>query len=300
MKKWIFATVCGVFLCVLFACGAMDQAQAAAPLAEDMSQVRTTLTMLSEELDSVQILARTSSIVLSADSGGETAIYEYRPSSGAYRRMAPPVEGNWEVTAATASPDGYLWVVLVSEEQCVLLKSGQGSVLLQQDLGDFVPETIRCDSAGHVFAASEGTVRRYSPDGALQGTLTLPNRSEVAEVTFAAKQDRVFLRVRRTGEKSVYMELMSDMTLGDGFDACVTNWNVSPIGSFLKDYLVMEADNVGLYAYRENGGWETVCLWEEQHLDGTVDKHLISDIQGGGVVRYEKDGQVYCLNLSPS
>lgn len=300
MKKSIWITICVLLLCVLFACGVMEQGSAAAPLAEDMDQVRTTLTMLPEELNSVQLLARTSNIVLSADSDGETAIYEYRPSSGAYRRMIPPIEGNWDVKAITAAPDGGLWAVLTSEEQCLLMKSSQGSVLIQQELEDFRPESILCDSIGHVFAASGGTVRRYSPEGTLQGTLTLPNRSEVAELELASRQDRVFVRVRWTGEKSVYMELMSDMTLGDSFDACVTKWNSDPIGSFLKDYLVMEADSVGLYAYRETGGWETVCLWAEQHLDGTVDNHLISDVQGGGVVRYEKDGQVYCLNLFPA
>lgn len=300
MKKSIWITACVLLLCTLFACGVMEQGSAAAPLAEDMDQVRTTLTMLPEELNSVQLLARTSSIILSADSDGEAATYEYRPSSGAYRRMIPPIEGNWEIKAVTASPDGCLWAILTSEERAVMMKSSQGSVQIQQELEDFIPETILCDSIGHVFAASGGTVRRYSPEGALQGTLTLQNRSEVAELELASKQDRMFLRVRWTGEKSVYMELMSDMTLGDSFEACVTNWNLSPIGSFLKDYLVMEADSVGLYAYRENSGWETVCLWAEQHLDGTVDKHLISDAQGSGMVRYEKDGQVYCLNLSPA
>lgn len=267
-------------------------------MAVDMGQVRTTLTTLPEELETVKLLARTSSIMLSAVRNGSTEIYEYSPSSGAYRHMESPVDGT--VKAMAAAPDGSLWTVIHAKTGCVLLKSSQGNVLLQQELDSFVPETIICDSVGHVFAASKDTIHRYSPEGILQDTLTLPDRSEIAELQLAARQERVFLRIRRTGERGTYTELLTDMTLGHSFDACVTDWNVEPIGSFLKEYLVMESDRNGLYAYRENSGWETVCLWTAQHLDGTVEKWLISDSQGSGIMQYEKNGLVYCLNLSPA
>lgn len=298
MRKYLWITACVLVLCGLFACGTADQNKTAAPLAVDMGQVRTTLIPLPEELESVELLARTSSIMLKADRDGTKAIYEYSPSSGAYRHMESPVEGT--VKAMAAAPDGSLWTVIETETSAVLLRSNQGNVLLQQELEGFVPETILCDSIGHVFAASGDTVRRYSPEGVLQGTLTLPERNHVAELQLVARQDRVFLRVRSAGGSSRYTELLSDMSLGDSFDACLTGETVTPIGSFLKDYLVMEADSVGLYAYREDCGWETVCLWSAQHLDGTVGTRLFSDAQGTGVLQYEKNGHSYSLSLTPA
>lgn len=298
VKKILWIVACVIVLCGLFACGAVEQNKAAAPLAQDMGQVRTALTPLPEELESVTLLAHTASIMLSASRDGTKAIYEYSPSSGAYRHMESPVEGT--ITAMAASPDGSLWTAIQGEGSGVLLKSNQGNVLLRQDLEGFIPETILCDSIGHVFAASKNTVHRYSPEGLLQGTLTLPDQNEIAELQMAARQDSIFLRIRRTGEGSTYTELLSDMSLGDSFDACLTSWHVKPIGSFLRDYLVIEADSMGLYAYREGSGWETVCLWSAQHLDGTVGTWLLSDAQGAGVLQYEKNGHIYCLNLSPA
>lgn len=298
MKKYLWIAICICVLWGLFACGRAEQNKAAAPLAEDPGQVRTALTPLPEELESVQLLARTSGMILRADRDGTKAIYEYSPSSGAYRHMESPVEGT--VKAMTAAPDGSLWTVIQAESGCVLLKSNQGNVRLQQELDGFVPEAILCDSIGHVFAVSKDTVHRYSPEAVLQGTLTLPDRSKIAELQLAARQDRVFLRIRRTGEDSTYTELLPDMSLGDSFDACLTSWNVKPIGSFLEDYLVMESDSMGLYAYREGSGWETICLWSAQHLDGTVGTRLLSDTQGTGVLQYEKNGHQYCLSLTPA
>lgn len=298
MKKRIWLGACLLMLCVLFACGAEKKDKAAAPLAGDMGQVRTNLITLPEDLEAVELLACTSSVMLSADKNGSTEIYEYRPSSGAYRHMESPVAGT--VKAMAAAPDGSLWTVIQSDDGCVLMKSSQGNVLLQQELGDYVPEMILCDSVGHVFAASNYAIHRYSPEGALQASLILPGRNEIAELRLAICQERMFLRIRRAGERSTYTELLPDMTLGDSFDACVAGWNIEPLGSFLKDYLVMEFDSTGLYAYRENGGWETICIWAAQHLDGTVGKHLICDTQGNGVIQYEKGGQSYCLNLSPA
>lgn len=298
MKNRMWIGACLLMLCVLFACGSEKRDKAAAPLARDMQKVRTTLITLPEDLEAVELLACTSSVMLRADKNGSTEIYEYQPDSGAYRHMESPVAGT--VKAMAAAPDSSLWTVIQSGDGCVLLKSRQGNVLLQQELADFIPETILCDSVGHVFAASNYAIHRYSPEGTLQASLTLPDRNEIAELRLAICQERIFLRIRRTGERSAYTELLPDMTLGDSFDACVAGWNVEPIGSFLKDYLVMESDSTGLYAYSENDGWETICIWAAQHLDGTVGKHLICDTQGNGVMQYGKDGQSYCLNLSPA
>lgn len=299
MRKIAYLAIAALLLwCGLVACGIVPRSEASAPMAQNHGQVRTTLTPLPEDLHSVTLRARTSSIVLQALSDGIESTYEYRPATGAYRRLVVPMEGDWTVGAMTASPDGCLWSVLYSEEGCVLIKSSQGSVLLQCDLMDFIPDTLVCDNVGHVFAATADEVRRYSPEGELQGSLNIQDLGD--EVRLAAQQQRVFLRARTSNGKGVYWELSADMTLGSSFDACVSDRDAWPIGSFLEGYCIMEADSTGLYAYREDFGWETVCLWSEQNLDGTVDSHLISDAQGCGAVQYEKNRRTYCLNLAPS
>lgn len=294
-----FTVVILLLVCGLIACGVVSRTEASAPMAEEMNLVRTTLTALPEDLESVKLLARTSNLVLKASNDGRVSTYEYGPASGAYRRLRVPLEGEWKVGAMAAAPDGTLWTVFQAEENGVLMKSSQGNILIQCDLEKFVPETIVCDSVGHVFAATREEIRRYSPDGALQDTMELPEQCG-KDICLVSQRERVFLRASDEGKKAVYWELKPDMTMGQSFDACVEDRDVWSIGSFLEGYTVMEADSVGLYAYGEDKGWETVCLWSERHLDGAVDSHLISDAQGNGVVQYEQDGQSYCLNLTPS
>lgn len=300
MRKMMF-TVLIVLLLLggLVACGVLPRAEAAAPLAEQRGLVRTTLYALPEELDSVLLLARTSALVLSAADHGTAATYEYSPSSGAFRRLAIPLESTWELGPMAASPDGCLWTAFHEDADNMLLKTSQGNVLIRCDLGEFAPESIVCDNVGHVFAATAQELRRYSPEGELQQTAVLPEEI-ISSPRLAAQRERIFLRAESTGHQDRYWVLTPDMTLGDSFAACVSQRDVRPIGSFLEGYAVMEADGVGLYAYREEGGWETVCLWSEYHLDGNVDSRLLSDAQGHGAVQYEKDGQTYCINLAPA
>ena len=97
------------------------------------------------------------------------------------------------------------------------------------------------------------------------------------------------------------MEIFEDFSVGERFCGCVkmeSSNGVNAIGSFLPEYILMEYDDAGLYACRENGDWETVCRWSDQHLDGTVSGRLVCDVHGYGVVLYEKNGSIYTLTLS--
>ena len=221
MRKIIgLAAAAVLILYGLIACGIVPHAEASAPMAQDPSQVRATLTALPEDLHSVTLLARTTSLVLRASNEGNVSTYEYRPASGAYRRLTVPLDGEWKIGAMAASPDGCLWTVFHGEKGSVLMKTSQGNVLIQRELEDFSPETILCDSVGHVFAATTEEVRRYSPEGELQETMVIPEQ-DVKELRLASRQDRLFLRMKCAGKRAVYWKLQADMTLGDSFEACV-------------------------------------------------------------------------------
>lgn len=297
-RRSVTVVILMLILCLLISCGVRTMQRAAAPMSRTQGQVTTSLTALPEDLKSVKLLAKTNSIVLRAvrDSGEGT--YEVRPVSGAYRRMVSPLAGDWDVLAMTPTPDGGLWTVITSEARCVLMKtSSAGALLTEQALEDIVPETIVCDSDGNVFLAADGQVQKRSPEGALLDVAELAG-AKGAALHLAAQGNRVFVRYQPAGETGRYVEILPDLSLGAPFDACVAKGEVWPIGSFLPDYTVMEQDAVGLYACREDGTWETVCLWSELHLDGTIDRELMNDIQGCGVVAYEKNGVKYCLTLS--
>lgn len=297
MRRVACALICLALTAgMLSSCGT---GRSAAPLAENMQQVQTALTAMPDGLDDMEILAKASSIVFRAIDGTQSAVFEYHPGSGAYRRMVPPVEGDWTLQAAAPAPDGSLWSAINTADGWRLLKSTQGKILYQSEAVEERPEAMVCDSVGHVFVASTHTIRRYSPEGTLQGTLILTEEDKSSGLGLAACRDRVFLRISHDGRMDEYVELLPDMTTGESFEACIHGQTVQPIGSFLQDYLVMEADSVGLYAYREKSGWETVCLWADRDLNGVIDSRLLCDSSGYGVLRYEERGRVYCLCLAP-
>lgn len=287
--RYFAPAVAAVLLCILFACGGNTARSA---LAEDMDRVASSLTELPSELSGELLLARTGSIVVREDG----ALYEVRSGAGAYYQLQLPLDGTW--TRMALSPDGGIWAVVQTEDSLLLVKLGSQYTLLsqtvleQQEVTDLV-----CDSAGRVFLATDnGRIQRWSAQGEPEGSVTLPYQA--GELQLVADQDRVFAAYRshRRGVWN-YAELSEDMTLGQSFPGCVEGAEVRSAGAFLEGYTVMEHDSVGLYACREDGVWETVCLWSDLHLDGNIQEDLINDAQGRAVTRYMENGVLYALTL---
>lgn len=285
----------------LVACGIRARYGAAAPMSQQPGQVTAALTALPEDLSEMQLLAKTGSLVVQG--GGEKGVYEVKTATDACRLMQVPLEGCWQVEQMTAAPDGGLWTVVKSreDESLVLMKTGpQGALTVETPLDTARVDSLVCDSIGHVFLAVEnGVVWRLSPEGEFQGELQLPV-SDQGKTTLAVRKERVFAMERRGQEPGEYMEIFPDFTLGESFSGCVPSAELTPVGSFLEGYTVLEHDGTGLYGRREDGTWETLCLWSELHLEGTVDRQFMTDVQGYAVTLYEQNGSQYCLTLRPS
>lgn len=293
--KYILVGLLILALCLLISCGMIPGHRAAAPLSQRTGQVAASLTALPEELAPVKLLARQNGIVVWSGRRDTVGSYEIYAGTGAYRAVETPLTGEWEIFSMAPSPDGGMWMILEKEKRCVMMKiSTIGAVVMKREM-DFRPESIVCDSSGHVFLAAAGEVWRLSPTGELQGHITVCQEGAVLHL--AAKRERVFVRSKAPGEPACYMEIMGDMSLGDPFKACMARADAWPIGSFLPEYTVMERDDVGLYACREDGCWETVCLWSELRLNGTIEADWINDAQGRGNVVYVQNGLHYCLTL---
>jgi hypothetical protein len=276
---------------LLLLCGARRN-QAQAPMTQNPGQVAATLTPLPEDLSDAALLAKASSLVVE-DSG---TLYEVKAVTSACRRMVPPEDG--ELVTITAAPDGGLWAVLrqKADQTLTLIKSLGPSVLIRQELELSNVDAMICDSVGHVFLAGDGQVLRFSPEGQADGALELPMNGETA---LAAQNDRVFLMCRQTGT-GTYWEIFSDMTLGQPISGCVAEEKISPVGSFLPDYILMEHDQVGLYGCTEAGEWELLCRWSDLYLNGSISLDFCTDSQGRAVTLYTKDSIRYSLTLQSS
>lgn len=300
-RRYMYLGFFVLLLGTLLACGYFINRRAAAPMAQQQDQVAISLSALPESLFDAELLASGSNPIVCLDS----ALYEVQ--SNAYRRMELPLEHAVTPNLITPAPDGGLWMVLeCPREGCYLLKtSAQGTIVVQHQLQQSDVNSMVCDSIGRVYLIVDHCtqVQRYSPEGELQNTTELDTRFKTASLV--VQNDRVFaacfeMKGKRP-QRAEYVEIYEDFTCGEGFPGCIkmdTSNEICAIGSFLPEYILMEYDDVGLYACRENGTWETVCCWSDQHLDGTVAGRLIRDAQGRGVIMYEKNGTRYTMTLS--
>lgn len=308
-RRYILLCVFIMTVGTLIFCGMWMGRQAAAPMARERWQVSASLTVLPEKLFDAELLAYGGNPIVHTDGG---TLYEVLRQS--CRRMELPIEGS--VSQITPSPDGGLWLVLETtvqtegywtelEETRLVKLSAQGTVLINQPLGWSDVSDLACDSVGRVYIVNgNGTeVQRLSPEGEPQGTLELQTDFETAKLV--VQKDRIFAAYYKFKQKQPqlvkYREITEDFQLGKRYYGCVkvSSWEEIPhMGSFLPEYVLMEYDDVGLYACREDGVWETVALWEDLHLDGSFRGSLLSDAQGRGTLLYEKNGETYVLNLS--
>lgn len=292
----LLALICAA----LVSCGIWMRQRPAAPMAAVQGQVTASLSALPDALEKGTLLAASGNPLIALDSDGSGAVYEVIRND--YRRWPLPEEKSIPKLIAPA-PDGGYWMVL-GETRFVKV-SAQGTVLVQQTLewenaGDMV-----CDSVGRVYiVVGNGTeVLRFSPEGVLQGTVDL--QADLETVTLTVQKERVFAAYyplrQKDPQRVEYAEITEDLRLGKRFCGCVPMGSAKEVyglGSFLPDYVLMEYDDVGLYACREEGVWETVCLWEELYLDGTIRGRMAADAQGRGDVLYENNGSAYVLTLS--
>ena len=290
-RRYILLCAFIMALGALISCGMWMGRQAAAPMARKQGQVSASLAVLPEKLFDAELLAYGGNPIVRTDGG---TLYEVLRQS--CRRMELPVEGS--VSQITPAPDGGYWVVVRKDGSLTLTKTNlQGMVLVQQALTVEQVQSIACDVVGHVFLAVEdGRVQRYSPEGELQGEAKLDCGRN--SVRLAIQKERVFARIQTDGKRGRYIEILPELTTRAAFDACLKKNDVCPMGAFLPEYIMMEYDDVGLYACREDGMWETVALWEDLHLDGDIRGSLLSDAQGRGTLLYEKNGETYVLTLS--
>lgn len=270
----------------------------AAPMAQRSDQVQASLEALPENLFDSALLAYGTKPVVCLDS----ALYEVQTM--AYRRVEPTMAlaAPWK---AAAAPDGDIWTILTAEQgELHLVKfTLQGGMSVCRELGDSVRD-LACDSAGRVYLLTGlTTVQRYSPEGELQGSWELGDEFEAAALAVGKNGAFVCDYPYEGGwpRKVTYVELFEDFLTGDPWEGCVKMESpdkVYTIGSFLPEYILMEYDDVGLYACREDGSWETVCVWSELHLDGKLRGQMIRDAWNRGAVLYEQGGAAYVLILS--
>ena len=299
-RQYIWMGLFALMLCGIVSCGVWMGRRPAAPMAKTRGQVTASLTALPEALSEGKLLCAAGNPLVLLEKSGGVCVYEVMRSD--YRKWTMPVEGASAPKLITPAPDGGYWMVM--EETSLVKVSAQGTLLLQLPLEWADASDMACDSVGRVYIVGNGGTEllRYSPEGVLQGAMDL--QTDFETVTLVTHQDRVFAAyfpVDQKGARRVeYTEITELDQLGARFRGCVHmagETDVYHIGSFLPEYILMEYDDVGLYACREDGGWETVCLWEDLHLDGVVQGQLLCDAQGRGTLLYEKNGGKYVLTL---
>lgn len=285
MRKTILAGLLVMGLaCILLSCSRAKRP--AAPMAQQQNLVQSKLTALPEELGQVTLLGRGEGLLL------ETAGQVYEVQGGAYRCLEQ--EG---ILAVANGRSGECWTALNREDGCTLVKTNsQGTVLSQLKLGMLELRSLVTTDDGRVCLSAGNQIHVFSAEGVQLGVVSVEAAGN-AQILLAAGGDRVFARWWELGKSGMYIELLPDLTLGEPFSGVVSGSQVWPLGSFLPGYLVMEKDDVGLYARSEDGTWETVCRWEDLHLDGAIDPRLLDDSQGGGLCLYEAGGVRYCLRL---
>ena len=291
-RRSVWLGIFVLILCVLAFCGSQLYQRAAAPLAKQQGRVAVSLSALPGDLYDAKLLAAGANPIVQKNG----ALYEV--IENAYRRLELPEEFTAIPELIAPSPDGGLWVVAdqLKGQQVLVKISLQGTVLVQQEVVENRVQSIACDIVGHVFLATdEGEVWRYSPEGVFQGSVELP--CVEANLRLAVQKERVFVRACSGNQRGRYLEILPELSVREEGEGCLRGGEVCPIGSFLPEYALMEYDDVGLYACGSDGTWETVCLWEELHLDGTLQGKLCSNFQGHGVVKYEKNGTAYVLTL---
>lgn len=296
-RKVILFCVVLIALGVAVSCGVWRN-RPAAPMAQRSDQVQVSLEILPERLYDAALFAFGTDPVVRLDS----TVYEVQ--SRAYRRVELPMAlaAPWK---AAAAPDGGIWTILTTEqgEHQLVKFSLQGGMPVCRALSVSVRD-LACDSVGRVYLLTGlTTVQRYSPEGDLQGTWELGDEFEAA--VLAVGKNGAFVcdypYEGRWPRKVIYVELLEEFMTGDPREGCVNMESpdkVCAIGSFLPEYRLMEYDDVGLYACREDGSWETVCLWSELHLDGELQGQMSRDAQNRGALRYKQNEAAYVLILS--
>lgn len=290
----------GILMLVLCGCGVWMRQRAAAPMAERQGQVAASLTAVPEDLAGGELLVAAGNPLILMEKEGGNAVYEVMRND--YRRWTLPEDNTIVPRLITSAPDGGYWMVM--GEMRLMKISAQGTVLIDRPLECKDVSDLVCDSVGRVYIITDrGTEAwRFSPEGELRETIDLLTEFETA--TLVVRKDRVFVAYfafKQTQPQLVkYREITDEFELGRMYYGCVkvtSQKEVSCMGSFLPEYSLMEYDNVGLYACREDGDWETVCLWDDLHLDGVIRGRLLCDAQGRGMLLYEKNGETYMLTL---